>query len=462
MPVAQAFDPDLILVSSGFDAARGDPLGGCDLTPAGYAHMTHRLLSLGRGKVVVALEGGYNLTSISRGMEAVLRVLLGQAPPPLLRVPARTHSKPSAMASQLGGASGAAGAALDSLTGATPKPTAADAGDSNASAGGVGAGANAAGVSGGSAAANDGDAATADAGAHEDNDDGDDDDDGSLNEAYEGMGRSDVLTDVAPSSSALESIATTLVAHAKYWPALRRKFRAYSHIAEAAYKKRMEKEREKEAAATGVTAGAAAAAVGAAAAPATVQQRGTGSTLAAIFRGERDVARAPAASVSGAGDSSSERGGVQDRQFRVSEILAGDEAEDDEDDEENEEEEGDAEGPGDGDDDLDGGDHMQPEDEDDDDIDDGDDGQPEDERQRGAKKARLAENVADHRLELDDADVDLDSSFSAGGAAAGPASSHRALAVAAASGSEVSRGNNVNIDAAEDFGFGEHSEIDNH
>lgn len=95
MPIAHSFNPELVLVSAGFDAARGDPLGGCDLTPRGYAQMTHRLLSLAKGKVVVALEGGYNLSSISRGMEAVLRVLLGDAPPPLLPIPASTHSGPS-------------------------------------------------------------------------------------------------------------------------------------------------------------------------------------------------------------------------------------------------------------------------------------------------------------------------------------------------------------------------------
>jgi hypothetical protein len=87
MPVATAFDPDLVIVSAGFDGARGDPLGGCDLTPAGYAYMTHRLLSLARGRMVTVLEGGYNLRSISRGMEAVVRVMLGQAPPPLHLVP---------------------------------------------------------------------------------------------------------------------------------------------------------------------------------------------------------------------------------------------------------------------------------------------------------------------------------------------------------------------------------------
>lgn len=35
MPVARQFNPDLVLISAGFDAAAGDPLGGCSLTPAG-------------------------------------------------------------------------------------------------------------------------------------------------------------------------------------------------------------------------------------------------------------------------------------------------------------------------------------------------------------------------------------------------------------------------------------------
>lgn len=72
MPIAMEFVPDLVIsesvasahvlcsnvskVSSGFDAARGDELGECDVTPAGYAHMTYMLASLANGKVVVALE----------------------------------------------------------------------------------------------------------------------------------------------------------------------------------------------------------------------------------------------------------------------------------------------------------------------------------------------------------------------------------------------------------------------
>ena len=45
-----------ISVSAGFDAAEGDDLGECLVTPAVYAHMTHMLSSLAGGRLVVALE----------------------------------------------------------------------------------------------------------------------------------------------------------------------------------------------------------------------------------------------------------------------------------------------------------------------------------------------------------------------------------------------------------------------
>lgn len=58
MPIARQFDPDLTIISAGFDAARGDPLGGCDVTPAGYAHMTSLFSTLLGGRILVILEGG--------------------------------------------------------------------------------------------------------------------------------------------------------------------------------------------------------------------------------------------------------------------------------------------------------------------------------------------------------------------------------------------------------------------
>ena len=44
LPLARAFRPQLVLVAAGFDAARGDPLGECDVTPRGYASMTQQLV----------------------------------------------------------------------------------------------------------------------------------------------------------------------------------------------------------------------------------------------------------------------------------------------------------------------------------------------------------------------------------------------------------------------------------
>ncbi|KAG5353769.1 hypothetical protein C0989_002552 [Termitomyces sp. Mn162] len=87
MPIAMEFAPELVIISAGFDAAEGDDLGECHVSPAGYAHMTHMLAGLAGGRLVVALEGGYNLDSISRSALAVTNVLLGEAPgalPPMV------------------------------------------------------------------------------------------------------------------------------------------------------------------------------------------------------------------------------------------------------------------------------------------------------------------------------------------------------------------------------------------
>ncbi|KAJ4990594.1 histone deacetylase [Stagonosporopsis vannaccii] len=80
MPIASEFDPDLVIISAGFDAAEGDVLGGCYVTPACYGHMTHMLSRLAKGKLVVCLEGGYNLRSIARSALAVTRVLMQEPP----------------------------------------------------------------------------------------------------------------------------------------------------------------------------------------------------------------------------------------------------------------------------------------------------------------------------------------------------------------------------------------------
>ena len=96
LPVAYQFNPDLVLVSSGFDAARGDPLGGCKISPEFYGFMTHHLRTLANGKIVVALEGGYNLNSISLSMTMVTKALLGD---PMPKLAPYSKPLPSAIAS---------------------------------------------------------------------------------------------------------------------------------------------------------------------------------------------------------------------------------------------------------------------------------------------------------------------------------------------------------------------------
>jgi len=75
-PVATAFSPDLVLVSAGFDLHRQDPLGGMFVTAAGFAAMTRLVMDIAdrccRGKLVLSLEGGYNLQGLGDSVKAVL------------------------------------------------------------------------------------------------------------------------------------------------------------------------------------------------------------------------------------------------------------------------------------------------------------------------------------------------------------------------------------------------------
>jgi acetoin utilization deacetylase AcuC-like enzyme len=76
---AQAFAPDLVLISAGFDAHRDDPLAGLALTEQGYAAITRRVRRLAdtcaAGRVVSALEGGYELAALGRSVVAHVRAL---------------------------------------------------------------------------------------------------------------------------------------------------------------------------------------------------------------------------------------------------------------------------------------------------------------------------------------------------------------------------------------------------
>lgn len=112
MPIANEFAPDIVLVSSGFDAVEGHPppLGGYTLTskceileitclaclnynavaltvppalstphpPLGFGYLTRQLMTLAGGRLVLALEGGHDLTAICDASEACVAALLGQ------------------------------------------------------------------------------------------------------------------------------------------------------------------------------------------------------------------------------------------------------------------------------------------------------------------------------------------------------------------------------------------------
>jgi acetoin utilization deacetylase AcuC-like enzyme len=82
-PVARRFKPELIIVSSGFDAHWADPLGKIQLSIQGYDYLNRELLKMADeltgGKIVFVLEGGYNLESLSHGVLNVASVLLGDS-----------------------------------------------------------------------------------------------------------------------------------------------------------------------------------------------------------------------------------------------------------------------------------------------------------------------------------------------------------------------------------------------
>ncbi|KAJ8409206.1 hypothetical protein AAFF_G00242270 [Aldrovandia affinis] len=85
MPIAQEFSPDVVLVSSGFDAAEGHPpaLGGYKVSAKCFGFLTQQLMCLAGGRVVLALEGGHDLTAICDASEACVSALLGNKLEPL-------------------------------------------------------------------------------------------------------------------------------------------------------------------------------------------------------------------------------------------------------------------------------------------------------------------------------------------------------------------------------------------
>jgi acetoin utilization deacetylase AcuC-like enzyme len=83
-PAAQRYNPQLIIVSVGFDAYWADPLAAMRLTLNGYSHLASEVMRMAQrfcaGKVVFVLEGGYDLDALRYGVSNIARVLLGDPP----------------------------------------------------------------------------------------------------------------------------------------------------------------------------------------------------------------------------------------------------------------------------------------------------------------------------------------------------------------------------------------------
>jgi len=84
-PIALEYKPELILVSAGFDPFVKDPLGGMKVTGEGFGALAGIVRNIARqacdGKVLMALEGGYNPEGLRNGVRAVLQTLLGRPAP---------------------------------------------------------------------------------------------------------------------------------------------------------------------------------------------------------------------------------------------------------------------------------------------------------------------------------------------------------------------------------------------
>jgi acetoin utilization deacetylase AcuC-like enzyme len=79
LPRLEAFQPEMIFISAGFDAHREDDLGQLGLVEADYAWITQQIKDVARkyakGRIVSCLEGGYNLDALGRSVEAHVRTL---------------------------------------------------------------------------------------------------------------------------------------------------------------------------------------------------------------------------------------------------------------------------------------------------------------------------------------------------------------------------------------------------
>jgi acetoin utilization deacetylase AcuC-like enzyme len=87
VPAARQFRPDLILISGGFDAHRGDPVGGCTLETSSYGELSRTVRALADEleiPVGVVLEGGYDLEALAGSVATTMEALADAGAPPLV------------------------------------------------------------------------------------------------------------------------------------------------------------------------------------------------------------------------------------------------------------------------------------------------------------------------------------------------------------------------------------------
>jgi len=89
-PAARSFRPEMILISCGFDAHRDDPLAAMNVTREGFRDMAAIVRALADdlcgGRIVFVLEGGYAISGLQDGVNAVLDVMMGDATPEVPKI----------------------------------------------------------------------------------------------------------------------------------------------------------------------------------------------------------------------------------------------------------------------------------------------------------------------------------------------------------------------------------------
>jgi acetoin utilization deacetylase AcuC-like enzyme len=90
-PIALEFEPELVLVSAGFDPFIRDPLGGMKVTGEGFGALAAIVRDIAQaasnGRVLITLEGGYNSEGLRSGVGSVLRTFLGHRPKGIEKAP---------------------------------------------------------------------------------------------------------------------------------------------------------------------------------------------------------------------------------------------------------------------------------------------------------------------------------------------------------------------------------------